>query len=49
MNSVHGIRDVVFGEDPRPIRARNTTAIMATLGDIVRGTLRCAPGVEPWV
>jgi predicted transposase YbfD/YdcC len=39
-NSVHWIRDVVFGEDARTIRTRNTPAVMATLGDIVRGTLR---------
>ncbi|MEU6657058.1 ISAs1 family transposase, partial [Streptomyces sp. NPDC046900] len=39
-NSVHWIRDVVFGEDARTIRTRNAPAIMATLGDIVRGTLR---------
>lgn len=41
-NSVHWIRDVVFGEDSRKIRTRNTPAVMATLGDIVRGTLRAA-------
>lgn len=41
-NSVHWIRDVVFGEDARKIRTRNTPAVMATLGDIVRGTLRTA-------
>jgi hypothetical protein len=41
-NSVHWIRDVVFGEDARKIRTRNTPAVMATLGDIVRSTLRAA-------
>ncbi|MFJ9845823.1 ISAs1 family transposase [Kitasatospora sp. NPDC101155] len=39
-NSVHWIRDVVFGEDARTIRTRNAPAIMAGLGDIVRSTLR---------
>lgn len=39
-NSVHWIRDVVFGEDARKIRTRNAPAVVATLGDIVRGTLR---------
>ncbi|MFE4654451.1 ISAs1 family transposase [Streptomyces sp. NPDC056707] len=37
---VHWIRDVVFGEDARTIRTRNTPAVMASLGDIVRRTLR---------
>ena len=41
-NSVHWIRDVVFGEDARKIRTRKTPAVMATLGDIVRSTLRAA-------
>lgn len=31
---------MVFGEDARTIRTRNTPAVMAGLGDIVRGTLR---------
>ncbi|MGP3683330.1 ISAs1 family transposase [Streptomyces sp. IBSNAI002] len=39
-NSVHWVRDVTFGEDARTIRTRNTPAVMAGLGDIVRGTLR---------
>ncbi|AQW48414.1 hypothetical protein ACIQPP_48860 [Streptomyces violaceusniger] len=39
-NCVHWIRDVVFGEDARTILTRNTPAVMASLGDIVRGTLR---------
>ncbi|MEV0489480.1 ISAs1 family transposase [Streptomyces atratus] len=39
-NCVHRIRDVVFGEDARTIRTRNAPAVMASLGDIVRGTLR---------
>jgi predicted transposase YbfD/YdcC len=39
-NSVHWVRDVTFGEDARTIRTRNTPAVMAVLGDIVRGTLR---------
>jgi predicted transposase YbfD/YdcC len=41
-NSVHWIRDVTFGEDARSIRTRNTPAVMAVLGDIVRGSLRAA-------
>ncbi|MFD4144088.1 ISAs1 family transposase [Streptomyces sp. NPDC058572] len=39
-NSVHRIRDVVLGEDASKIRTRNTPTVMATLGDIVRGTLQ---------
>ena len=41
-NSAHWIRDVTFGEDSRTIRTRNTPAVVATLSDIVRGTLRAA-------
>lgn len=41
-NSSHWIRDVTFGEDARTIRTRNTPAVVATLSDIVRGTLRAA-------
>jgi predicted transposase YbfD/YdcC len=39
-NCVHWIRDVTFGEDARTIRTHNTPAVIATLGDIVRSTLR---------
>lgn len=39
-NCVHWIRDVVFGEDARTIRTRNTSAVMVSLGDIVRRTVR---------
>jgi predicted transposase YbfD/YdcC len=41
-NSVHWVRDVTFGEDARQIRTRNAPAVVATLGDIVRSTLRAA-------
>jgi len=39
-NSVHWIRNVVFGWDARTVRSRSTTAVMVRMGDIVRGTLR---------
>ncbi|WP_037599555.1 ISAs1 family transposase [Streptacidiphilus rugosus] len=45
-NSVHRVRDVIFGEDARTIRTRNTPAVMAVLGDIVRGTLRTLGWVD---
>ncbi|MFF3466098.1 ISAs1 family transposase [Streptomyces sp. NPDC001984] len=41
-NTVHWVRDVVFGEDLSQIRTRNTPAVLAALRDLIRGALTLA-------
>lgn len=41
-NTVHWVRNVVFGEDKSQVRTRNTPAVPATVRDLVRGALKLA-------
>ena len=41
-NTVHWVRDAVFGEDKSQVRTRNTPAVLATVRDLIRGTLKLA-------
>nr|WP_308050675.1 transposase [Streptomyces sp. TRM72054] len=41
-NTVHWVRDVVFGEDRCQVRTRNTPAVLAAVRDLIRGTLTLA-------
>jgi predicted transposase YbfD/YdcC len=41
-NTVHWVRDVVFGEDNSQVRTRNTPAVPAAVRDLIRGALKLA-------
>ncbi|MFE4755008.1 ISAs1 family transposase [Streptomyces mirabilis] len=41
-NTVHWVRDVVFGEDKSQVRARNAPAVLAAVRDLIRGALKLA-------
>ncbi|MGX4695068.1 ISAs1 family transposase [Streptomyces sp. JNUCC 63] len=41
-NTVHWVRDVVFGEDKSQVRTRNTPAVLAAVRDLIRGVLKLA-------
>lgn len=41
-NTVHWVRDVVFGEDKSQARTRNTPAVLAAVRDLIRGALKLA-------
>jgi predicted transposase YbfD/YdcC len=41
-NTVHWVRDVVFGEDKSQVRTRNTPAVPAAVRDLIRGALKLA-------
>jgi predicted transposase YbfD/YdcC len=41
-NTVHWVRDVVFGEDKSQVRTRNTPAVLAAVRDLIRGALTLA-------
>ena len=41
-NTVHWVRDVVFGEDKSQVRTRNTPSVLAAVRDLIRGTLKLA-------
>jgi predicted transposase YbfD/YdcC len=41
-NTVHWVRDVVFGEDKSQVRTRNTPAALAAVRDLIRGALTLA-------
>ncbi|MBR7679147.1 ISAs1 family transposase, partial [Streptomyces daliensis] len=41
-NTVHWVRDVVFGEDNSQVRTRNTPAVLAVIRDLIRGALKLA-------
>jgi hypothetical protein len=41
-NTVHWVRDVVFGEDNSQVRTRNTPAVLAAVRDLIRSALKLA-------
>ena len=41
-NTVHWVRDVVFGEGKSQVRTRNTPAVLAAVRDLIRGALTLA-------
>ncbi len=41
-NTVHWVRDVVFGEDESQVRTRNAPAVRAAARDLIRGALKLA-------
>ncbi|WP_234436388.1 ISAs1 family transposase [Streptomyces sp. NRRL S-813] len=41
-NTVHWVRDVVFGEDKSQVRTRNTPAALAAVHDLIRSALKLA-------
>ncbi|MGI5143819.1 ISAs1 family transposase [Streptomyces sp. CA-106110] len=41
-NTVHWVRDVVFGEDKSQVRTHNTPAVLAAVRDLIRGALHLA-------
>lgn len=41
-NTVHWVRDVVFGEDAHQARTRNLPAVLACVRDLIRGALHLA-------
>ena len=41
-NTVHWVRDVVFGEDTSQVRTRSTPAVLAAVRDLIRGAFKFA-------
>jgi predicted transposase YbfD/YdcC len=41
-NTVHWVRDVVFDEDKSQVRARNTSAVLAAVRDLIHSALKLA-------
>ncbi|MGW3426309.1 ISAs1 family transposase [Streptomyces phaeochromogenes] len=41
-NTVHWVRDVVFGEDKSKVRTRNAPAVLAAVRDLIRSALKLA-------
>lgn len=41
-NTVHWVRDVVFGEDKSQVRTHNTPAVLAAVRDLIRSSLKLA-------
>lgn len=46
-NTVHWVRDVVFGEDKSRVRTRNTPAVLAAVRDLIRSALKLAGTSTP--
>ncbi|MFD4613877.1 transposase, partial [Streptomyces sp. NPDC058440] len=41
-NTVHWVRDVVFGQDKSQVRTRNTPAVLAAIRDLIRSAIKLA-------
>jgi predicted transposase YbfD/YdcC len=41
-NTVHWVRDVIFGEDKSQVRTHNTPAVLAAVRDLIRSALKLA-------
>jgi hypothetical protein len=41
-NTVHWVRDVVFGEDKSQVRTHNTPSVLAAVRDLIRSALKLA-------